>query len=358
LAIVRGISIAVATVKKQGVVNVNGCASNGGGGGGPRTAAAVGEASKRPASASPNESIAHLNLPAGFKKVVEITLSRRTITQSYQFSLGEAETGEQLVSEVVPGGLAAGKLKTGDIIIAIDGMTHLHHAGIIDKLYNSRTVVIKVERRSTVKEESEAAASLASPALTSTVGSGGAATQGKLAMASPPSRDGYNTAAAFASAGAHGRHVDGVGGTMVSPVTSPPATPDYWSPTPALAAAPRTTRWPPSNEEQDPTTPMSSPSAPTDRHHNSIPRSPTPAPAPATAHVHVHEDAQQESHYRKGTTLYPHTPSDPNRLPLQLSAEAGEVLTVVAEEGLWAIARNRDGVEGHFPLNYISFFAT
>lgn len=104
---------------------------------------------------APDRRLSPVEIKAGIHEDVTVRLPRAATDQSYGFALGEAHSGEMVVSKVSPNGLAEGKLKAGDVILRIGqkvvDATH-DHDEVVSLLAVSLDLTLVVRRTISVRE--------------------------------------------------------------------------------------------------------------------------------------------------------------------------------------------------------------
>eukprot|EP00041_Stephanoeca_diplocostata_P035561 m.1258860 g.1258860 ORF g.1258860 m.1258860 type:complete len:2861 (-) comp24723_c1_seq1:425-9007(-) len=87
-------------------------------------------------------------VPSGRKEHVEIELTRATASDSLGFGLGTSTTGAQVVTHVVPGSIAVGKLEEADLIEQINGVDvyNKDHQEVLRHFAGQTTLRLRVVR--------------------------------------------------------------------------------------------------------------------------------------------------------------------------------------------------------------------
>ena len=104
---------------------------------------------------APDRGFSSVEIKAGLHEDVTVRLPRAATDQSYGFALGEAHSGEMVISKIFPNGLAEGKLKAGDVILRIGqklvDATH-DHDEVVSLLAASLDLTLVVRRTMSVRE--------------------------------------------------------------------------------------------------------------------------------------------------------------------------------------------------------------
>jgi len=77
-----------------------------------------------------------------------VTINRANASQSYGFTIGSAETGEKVVTNVDPNGIAQGKIKASDVLELINGNNaqKLSHDKMIKIITKTNVLTLSVRR--------------------------------------------------------------------------------------------------------------------------------------------------------------------------------------------------------------------